>query len=165
MKAPVRPIVTGKHVLLAMLAFFATVIAVNGAFITLALRSFPGEDAKRSYLQGLAYNETLVERRAERALGWRAEVAFSTTAQGPVLEAYVRDSDDHAIDGLRIEGILRRPAESAHDIALTFSPQGQGRYVASISNLPPGVWDLRATARRGEQHFSFTRRQTWTPPS
>lgn len=165
MNAPARPVVTGKHVLIAMLAFFATVIAVNGVFITLALQSFPGEDVKRSYLQGLAYNQTLVERRAERALGWRAEVAFAMTAQGPALEAYVRDSGAQAIDGLRIEGVLRRPAESAHDIALSFSPRGQGRYVASISNLPPGVWDLRATARRGEQRFSFTWRQTWTPPS
>ena len=64
--------VRGWHVLTALLAFFGAIIAVNIAFAVIAVRSFPGEDVRRSYVQGLQYNDTLAERRVQQALGWQA---------------------------------------------------------------------------------------------
>lgn len=154
---------SGKHVMAAMLVFFAVVIAVNGAFVFVALRSFPGEEVKRSYLQGLNYNATLAERRRERALGWRAETELSGAAHATLLRARLTDREGRGLDGLTIEALLRRPADSAHDLTLTFAPRGDGLYVAEVPALAAGVWDLRATAERGEQRFSFARRHIWAP--
>lgn len=158
-----RTTITGRHVLTAMLAFFAAVILVNAAFVVLAVRSFPGEDVRRSYLQGLNYNATLAERRAARALGWRVESSIVATQSGAVLEARIYDAHGAPVDGLTLEGVLRRPAESGHDITLDFVQRGPGMYAAALPELAPGVWDLRAAAQRGAQRFSFTQRRTWLP--
>ena len=44
---------TGWHVLWIMLGFFGLMFTVNGIFLYHAITSFPGEDVKKSYLQGL----------------------------------------------------------------------------------------------------------------
>lgn len=157
-----RPL-TGKHILFAMIAFFAAVMAVNGYFIYTALRTFPGEDVRRSYLQGLNYNETLAERRAQAALNWRAEAGIVAQADGTAVEVRVANHEGSAIEGLEMSGVLRRPADSDHDVALTFTSYGGGLYVARTPRLAPGAWDVRATAQRGAERFSFVRRQMWTP--
>ena len=66
---------TGVHVLTAILAFFAVIIFVNAIFLTLALRSYPGEHEAKSYMQGLNYNERLAARERQAALGWTMEIA------------------------------------------------------------------------------------------
>ncbi len=161
MTAQARARLTGGNVLAMMLAFFATVIAVNGAFIYFALHSFPGEDVRRSYLQGLNYNETLADRRAQAALHWRAEARIADGGAHDLVEARFFDQDGRPLDGLSIEGVIRRPADAQDDHALAFAARGGGLYFAEAPPLADGVWDLRATARRGDVQFSFTRRQMW----
>ena len=63
---------TGKHVLLMLVAFFGVIIVTNVIFINAAVTSFRGEDVKGSYRQGLEYNETLETRKSEGQLGWSA---------------------------------------------------------------------------------------------
>lgn len=155
-------VIKGKHVLIAMLVFFGGVIAVNALFITLALNSFPGEDVRRSYLQGLHYNETLRERAQQAALGWRASAAIAE--DGASLIIVLRDHEHRPVEHAQLQAQLRRPAESASDEALAFTPMGDGRYRAALNALRPGVWDLRLTATRGEDRFDLQRRLTWAPP-
>ena len=52
----------GWHVLLILMAFFGVMFSVNGVFLYHAITSFPGEDVKKSYVQGLNYNDTLAVR-------------------------------------------------------------------------------------------------------
>ena len=66
----------GWHVLLIMLGFFGVMFAVNGVFLYHAITSFPGEDVKKSYVQGLNYNQTLSARASQADLGWRAEAGL-----------------------------------------------------------------------------------------
>ena len=154
---------TGHHVLAAVIAFFAAVIAVNGAFIFTALRTFPGEDVRRSYLQGLNYNQTLAERRAQATLTWRAEAGLVSQGEGAAVEVRVLDRDGSPVEGLAMTGLLRRPADSDHDLSLSFEPRGAGFYVARTPSLASGAWDIRVTAQHGDVRFSFARRQVWTP--
>lgn len=158
-------LLTGRHVLAAMIAFFAAVIAVNGVFIYTALQTFPGEDVRRSYLQGLNYNQTLAERRAQAALDWRAEAGIVSPGDGVGVEVRVVDHDGSPVYGLTMNGVLRRPADGDHDVSLAFESRGGGSYVARTPQLAAGMWDVRVTAQRGDARFSFVRRQMWTPPS
>ena len=156
-KAQVR----GWHVLTAILAFFGVVIAVNAAFITLALQSFPGEDVRRSYLQGLHYNDTLAERRAQAALGWRADAVLTEASGGAAVEIVLRKRDGAPVEDAVLEGSLEWPTAARHDHALLFEAAGGGRYVAHVGELIPGRWRLRGRAQRDDGALDFESELTW----
>jgi nitrogen fixation protein FixH len=152
----------GVHVLWAMAAFFGAVIAVNIAFAVAAIGSFPGEDVRRSYLQGLAYNDTLAARRTQAAQGWRASAGLLESEQGALLEVIMRDANGAPLDGLETEGTLRWPSAERFDRALQFAPAGEGRYLARLGSLHAGRWVLRARAadpNRGA--LDFEAELTW----
>ncbi|MGE0741014.1 MAG: FixH family protein [Hyphomonadaceae bacterium] len=154
--------VKGAHVLAALLAFFATVIAVNVAFVVFAVQSFPGEDVRRSYLQGLNYNVTIAERRAQAELGWRAVAVLSEQEGETVVAVVLRDAAGAPIDGLTAAGALRWPADERLDRGLVFEPRGQGRYVARVPDIAPGHWVLRARAEQDDgQALDFEAELTW----
>ncbi|MEQ1619392.1 MAG: FixH family protein [Terricaulis sp.] len=137
--------IRGGHVLAAMALFFGVVIAVNAAFAVIAVRSFPGEDVRHSYVQGLHFNETLAERRAEAQLGWRASAEFLTATDGAAIEVSLVDKSGAPIDA-SLAAELERPTDSRLDRALQFERRAPGTYVANIGALAPGVWRLRARA-------------------
>lgn len=154
----------GVHVLIAMLTFFGAVIAVNVAFVVLAVGSFPGEDVRRSYLQGLNYNNTLAERREQAALGWSAAASIIQLRGSPAVEVVLRDSAGRPLDGAAASGELRWPASERRDHALEFAARGEGRYVAAVPDLSPGRWVLRARAERDAGHaLDFEAELTWPP--
>jgi nitrogen fixation protein FixH len=153
--------VRGWHVLAVILAFFATIIAVNVTFAIYAVRSFPGEDVRRSYLQGLRYNDALAERRAQAAQGWRAGVVLRGDAADALLEVRLTSRDASAIDDAALTGALEWPTSSQFDRALTFESLGDGRYVARLGELTPGRWRLRARAQSPAGALDFESELTW----
>jgi nitrogen fixation protein FixH len=153
---------TGRHVLAILIAFFLTVIAANTVFIMFAVKSFPGEREKKSYLQGLAFNEHLKEREAQTALGWTAEVAgVKLNGAHAEIDLYFASSMTAPIVDLEISGLLARPADNEDDHALSFEQIAAGRYRATIDGVKPGIWRLDATARneRGDS-FALEKRLT-----
>lgn len=108
---------TGRHMLILITAFFGIIIIANVYLVRSALRSYPGEDIKQSYRQGLAYNQTLAARAAQTATGWRADI---TTSTGQV-ELSITDENQLAIRGLMITGLLKHPAKTALDVPLQFA--------------------------------------------
>lgn len=139
--------VRGWHVLAALLGFFALVIAVNVGFAVVAVRSFPGEDVRRSYLQGLSYNDTIASRRAQAALGWSATARMTGDAQRATVVVELRSRRGEPIEAARVTGVLRWPTDARRDVELTFASVGQGRYAAPVGALPQGRWRLRANAQ------------------
>ncbi|MGE0829770.1 MAG: FixH family protein [Hyphomonadaceae bacterium] len=158
--------IRGAHVLIAMLAFFGAIIAINVGFTIAALNTFPGEDAPRAYVQGVRYNEILAEKRAQAALGWRASAALQSEADGAALLVRVIDREGRGVNGLWLEGALRRPLDARLDRALSFTPAGDGLYRAALEPLAAGQWRLRASARRAqtsgaERAFDIGAHLTW----
>lgn len=151
----------GWHVLLAMLAFFGAVIAVNTYFAVVALGTFPGEDVTHPYIQGLEYNRTIAEHRSQRALGWQAAVSMEAARDGAELIVDLRHRDGSPLDGAHVEGVLRWPADSHRDRTLTFQRERPGHYVAQLNTLSEGDWDLRARATQGENALDFEADLTW----
>lgn len=136
----------GGHVLTILLGAFALVIAANAVFITLAIRSFPGEEEKKSYMQGLAYNARLEEREAQEKLGWSATItAFERVGAEVALEIHVATASAVPVAGLALEGALSRPA-GPQSLPLMFHETAPGRYRAMAPGLANGVWRLDATA-------------------
>jgi nitrogen fixation protein FixH len=145
MKKPFR--ITGRHVLFSIVGFFLIIIAVNAIFITLAVQSFPGEQEKKSYLQGLRFNDKLEAQDVQKALGWTAEIMKAEIADGSaVIEIYFSNSAEEPLYDLGISGFLSRPADDDFDREVAFSPAGPGRYTAVVNGVEPGVWLLKAEA-------------------
>lgn len=144
---------TGRHVLAIVLGFFLTVIAANTIFITLAVKSFPGEQEKKSYLQGLAYNDRIKARAEQDALGWTVEIARARLNNGEAeIDLYFTSASAMPISTLKIEGVIGRPADDGDDHGLEFLAVEPGRYRAVLKGLAPGAWRLAAIAHseRGE---------------
>jgi nitrogen fixation protein FixH len=142
----------GWHVLAAMVAFFGVIFSVNAFFITTALRTFPGEETRRSYVQGLAYNDVIAEREAQAALGWTAAANLTPTQ---VLVA-VNDADGAPVSNLQLVGALQHPANMQLDRALVFEELRPGVYAAAAQSLDEGLWTLTAEAE-GDTPFALER--------
>ena len=139
--------VKGWHVLAVILAFFGITFLVNAIFVTYAVGTFPGEDAPKSYLQGLAYNEVLERRARQRELGWRASVEMQN---GGRLEIVVQDAQGAALSGLALAGEMRHGTDAGLDAVLTVAEVGGGVYAAEAGDLPPGRWTARLWTQEGE---------------
>ena len=137
----------GWHVLSMLLGFFAVIVIANSFLITLAVRSFPGEQEKKSYLQGLAYNETLAARSRQESLGWTVRiVAASLHRETASVELTFADRKNVAIGGLELVGTLARPVTDAHDRALNVTALADGRYLLYADGVSPGIWRLAIAA-------------------
>ncbi|MEE9273228.1 MAG: FixH family protein [Robiginitomaculum sp.] len=120
---------TGKHVLLIIIAIFGVVFAVNGYMVIQSVKTFRGEDTKQSYRQGLAYNGTLEHRAQQKATGWSADIDLG---QARTVSLTIIDENGTPVRGLTMTGLLKHPAETDLDIVLTFTQNAQGHYIASL---------------------------------
>ncbi|GAB4144832.1 MAG: FixH family protein [Sphingomonadales bacterium] len=160
-----KRVVTGRHVLIALLAFFGVVFAANGAFIWLALGTFTGLQEDGSYQRGRTYQHALDAAAAQAARGWRLQLDHQVGAGGALLlEVVLRDRDGAAVDGIAVHGQLRRPADAAFDQDLTFTGQGDGRYRATVPLAGAGQWDIwLETAQHGGVPHRH-RQRIWVAP-
>ncbi len=160
MRSFFTPPLTGKHVLLIMVAFFATIIAVNGVFVYQALHTWTGLDRPNAYMEGLAYNKTLAMREAQRRLHWHAALTVDTEAGRTItLTTLFRDRSDAPLNGLAVTALVRRPTQEGYDQTVSLAPAGDGLYRGSVRLPLPGQWQVRltATSRNGATFFAERR--------
>ena len=148
--------VKGWHVAAGVVAFFAVVIGVDAAFLTLAYRTHPGQVAPRPYEAGLLYNTELERLRVQEALGWRAALE----ARPDAVIVLLQDRDGQPLRGLKVTATLLRPATEQGRNVLTLTETAPGQYSGARAGLS-GVWDARIDATGGGHSFMAERRLTW----
>lgn len=136
----------GWHVLTMLLSFFFLILTANLIFVTVAVRSFPGEQEKKSYLMGVAFNDRLDARAAQAALGWRAEIEAAALIEGRAAIDIAFSAAAAPVSGLALTGVLARPADDEEDHELTFIELRPGLYRTSVDDVAPGAWKFVATA-------------------
>ena len=147
----------GWHVLAMITGFFAVVITVDIGFVVMAVKTFPGEVSATPYEDGLAYDRSLEQLRAQERLDWRATAAAEPGSV--VLE--MRDRAGKPLAGLAVTGALERPATEAGRVILVFHETRPGRYVAHPGDLV-GAWDMTVhAADRAGARFIADRRVSW----
>lgn len=154
-----RPL-TGRQVLFALIAFFGLVMGVNAVFIVTAIDSFPGEDVRRSWFQGIHYNDVLAERAAQNALGWRAVLGVAGEGSGAYAELRMT-AEDAPLGDLEITAELRHPTDATLDRALVFQKIELGVWRAPLSGVAPGTWDIAFAARDLSGHEFEGKRRIW----
>ncbi len=65
---------TGRKVLMILLAAFGVVIAVNMTLLYKAVKTFPGLEVKNSYVASQTFDDRAI---AQRELGWAPEVKYA----------------------------------------------------------------------------------------
>lgn len=154
-----RPL-TGRQVLIALIAFFGLVMGVNVIFIVTAIDSFPGEDVRRSWFQGIHFNDVLAERAAQNALGWRAVLGIG--GEGSSAYAELRMTAEEApLGDLEIIAELRHPTDATRDRMLVFEKVELGVWRAPLGDVAPGRWDIAFTARDLAGHEFEGKRRIW----
>ena len=139
-------------------AFFALVVAVNGAMIWIALSSWTGLATNQAYDRGLTYNRNLGAAARQAALGWRPALAVGLGATGGEVELAVADAADKPITDAEIVVRFERPTSDGLDFAVTLEAAAPGVYLGGFVPPPAGAWNLHATIRRGDALFVHDQR-------
>lgn len=134
--------ISGRKVLVYLVAFFATVTAVNGVFIYQAVKTYPGLSAENAYRTGLAYNRVLAAAEAQRALGWRVKLERARVGETDGLRLSLADRDGSPIQAPKAIAELRRPAHRGDDRRVDFAPVGPGIYAVALPEGTKGAWDV-----------------------
>lgn len=136
---------TGAHMLAIMLLFFGTIISVNIVMATAAVSTFPGLNAKNSYVASQNYNFLLQDAAEQEARGWTSGVA----QQDGHLAFTLRNAENQAIGNLTVTALLARPVSTAYDTLVTLEREGD-TYL-SPEPLERGRWLIEIEARKDEE--------------
>lgn len=156
-----RPM-TGRKVLLALIAFFAIVAAVNAVFITLSLRTFPGVETDDAYRKGLAWDRELDAAAAQRALGWKVTVSWQSAAPASAtgqeqtqvsghITVRAEDRAGAALGGLAADITFRRAVHEGEDRHLALAETIPGLYAADVALPGSGDWRVIVRLRKAKK--------------
>ncbi|NCP13712.1 MAG: FixH family protein [Sphingomonadales bacterium] len=130
---------TGRHMAAVFVGGFGIVIAVNLFMAYNAVGGFHGTVVDNSYVASQKYNGWLAKAAASEALGW--QVIPERRADGRVVLETLG-----LPEGAVITAEAERPLGQRETIALTFAPEGQGRWL-STETLAAGRWQVRMAIR------------------
>jgi nitrogen fixation protein FixH len=137
-----RPL-TGRLVLIMLLAFFGVVFGVNFALMKLAISTLPGTEVDSAYSASLGYGREMVAAHDQADRNWKVDAHIERDAGGgAILQVEARDSSGQLVTGLKFQGTLERPTDKRADLAVSLAEVGIGIYRGSAPAVAPGQWDL-----------------------
>ncbi len=137
---------TGRHMAAIFVGGFAVVIAVNLFMAYNAVGGFHGTVVDNSYVASQSYNGWIAKAEASKALGWQA--VPHRRADGRVVVETIAVPEAAAITAA-----AERPLGAREAAALSFLPEGQGRWL-STQAIAPGRWQLHIAIRAGAQEWA-----------
>jgi nitrogen fixation protein FixH len=156
-KAAARPL-TGRTVLLLLLAFFGVVIGVNSIMIALAIGTMPGLESEKPYQAGVAYNAEIEAAREQSNRHWTVLSHVSRDAQGrTAISVDARDAGGAPLTGLTVTVRLLRPADQRSDRTIALGESGPGGYQGEAGGVAAGAWDVEIDAARASQRLFRSR--------
>lgn len=137
-----RPL-TGRAVLVMLIAFFGVVIGVNVLMMRLAIDTLPGTDVDSAYRASLAYEREIRTAHEQDTRHWRVEAhlarGLTDTANVRIV---ARDSKGAPLTGLEFSARLERPADKRADRTVTLTEVETGIYKGSAEGVLAGQWNL-----------------------
>ncbi|MDB5620299.1 FixH family protein [Tardiphaga sp.] len=138
----VKPL-TGRTVLICLIAFFGVIIGVNITLAKLAIDSLPGTEVDSAYGASLAYEGEITAAREQAARGWKVNAHVARDADGRAeVRVEARDRNGAPVQGLSFTSRLERPADRRGDRPVQLAEAGTATYRGDVTALAPGLWDL-----------------------
>lgn len=152
-----RPL-TGRTVLIWLLAFFGVIFAVNITITKLAIDTLPGTEVDSAYRSSLAYNDEIKAARAQETRAWRADARVERDPAGRAsIRIEMRDQAGAPLSGLGLSARLARPTDKRADRLVPIREPQAGLYRGEADDVAAGQWDLVIEAERGNERV-FTSR-------
>ena len=137
-----RPI-TGRVVLVSVVAFFAIVIGVNMLMMKLAIDTLPGTDVDSAYSASLAYESEIRAAQDQNLREWQIDAHIERQADGQAtLKVSAHDKNGAPLRGLMFSGRLERPTDKRSDRLIVMAEGENGTYRGNTADVMPGQWDL-----------------------
>lgn len=150
--------IRGAHVLWMLIGFFALISAVDAAFITLAIKSHPGEQVKNSYVLGLEYNKELERQNEQRQLGWTMQAGLAD--EGATFLVELRDAGGTPLSGMDVAVRMHVAGSSNETKPVWLAERAPGEYaMASQLEGPARVEAVIAVSRDREEPAIFEARK------
>lgn len=132
---------TGRKVLVWVLAFFGVVIAVNVVMAALALTTFGGLETKNAYQAGLAFKNEIAAAYAQETRHWTVDATVAPKAGETGVEVVAKDRAGAPLAGYEVSVLFAHPADRRHDRSVTMNERSAGQYRGVVATAP-GQWDI-----------------------
>jgi nitrogen fixation protein FixH len=133
---------TGRTVLICLVAFFGVVAAANAVLVRAATSTFGGVEVDSSYKAGLKFQQEVDAVRAQDALHWQVAAHLARRPDGDAeLGIAVRDRAGNPVGALAVAAKLEHPVDARHDHVIAMQPAGPGAF-AGVTPAEPAQWDL-----------------------
>ena len=134
---------TGRAVLVMLVAFFVVVFGVNGLMMKLAIQTLPGTEVDSAYSASLGYEKEIAAARNQDARAWKVNAHVQRGADGgATVQVEARDNKGKPMSGLTFLGRFERPTDRRADQPVGLTDVGGGIYRGSAPLIAPGQWDL-----------------------
>jgi nitrogen fixation protein FixH len=145
---------TGRMVLVCLLAFFGVVVGVNMIMVRAATSTFAGIETDNAYNAGLAFEQELAAAHQQNERGWRVTGNIGRPNQDAVLlELKVRDHNGEILPGLEVDARLVHPADVRRDQPIAVTSDGRGTF-RGTAHAEAGQWTIEVDlSREGERVF------------
>jgi nitrogen fixation protein FixH len=144
---------TGRRVLLYLVAFFGVVMGANGLMVYEAVSTLTGVDTESAYQAGRMFERDVTMAKAQDSRHWRVDAHVTPLLSGAQIEITARDEAGRPLTGMQASAAFQRPTDRHldRDIALVEDSPGKFRGNAEIV---AGQWELVIEiSRHGEQLF------------
>src|SRR4051812_28693254 len=137
-----RPL-TGRKVLLMLVAFFGVVIGVNMVMMRLAIQTLPGTEVDSAYSASLAYESEITAAHDQNSRNWKVDAHIRRDSRGgATVQVEALDNNGTPMSGLKFQGRFERPIDRRADKLVALAEVGIGIYRGNADGVAPGQWDL-----------------------
>jgi nitrogen fixation protein FixH len=134
--------VTGRAVLVWLVAFFGVVFIVNGVMIKAATSTFGGVETSSSYKAGQMFEREAARAERQDERHWRVAGRLARDKAGQVLlDLGARDETGAPLAGLTARARLAHPADERLDHEVMLARIGAGEFRGE-ADVPAGQWEL-----------------------
>jgi nitrogen fixation protein FixH len=136
--ASMRPI-TGRFVLLCILAFFGVVVAVNLTMVRFALTSFGGVETRNAYQAGLQFSHEIAEARVQKSRQFQIDVKIGQSDGLSTIELAARNEKGLPVSGAELIVTVGHPADRRQD------------GVIAAHEISPGIYRGKGIVQHGQR--------------
>lgn len=133
---------TGRHMLVAVCAFFGVIVTVNVGMAVLASTSWTGLVVQNSYVASQEFEDKRLAHEAQQEAGWEATFTYSPG----LARLVIIDGAGRPIDLGDVTLKVNRPVGGHDDQAVLLQRAPDGGYAATLQ-LAAGIWDALVEAK------------------
>jgi nitrogen fixation protein FixH len=151
-------VLTGRAVLMWLLAFFAVVFAVNGVMMKFAIDTMSGTEVDSAYRASITFNSEAQAARRQDERAWRVSGNAARNADGDaVVRVEARDKAGVPLTGLAFSAALERPTDKRADRRIVLGELHTGLYGGKAADVAAGQWDLVLEVERGGERLFISK--------